>query len=118
MPTPHKHAALIKAWADGATIEYLDRGVDWGPTGTAGPTWDVSVEYRIKPTDKFQVLAYKPVRDGNGWVSNRPTFQLDPAATQWSLGRTDGESNQLFLFDTYKDADAACRAVNKSLTNS
>lgn len=45
---PHKHAAVIKAWADGATIEYRC---------TLSPTWGVidepafqkDVEYRVKP---------------------------------------------------------------------
>jgi hypothetical protein len=28
---PHKHAELIKAWADGAEIEWRIKGVDWMP---------------------------------------------------------------------------------------
>lgn len=29
MGTPHKHAALIKAWADGALIQYKDGYGTW-----------------------------------------------------------------------------------------
>jgi len=55
MPTPHKHAELIKAWADGATIQVLTD--DTGPSGetgnswktTAYPGWFTTYQYRIKP---------------------------------------------------------------------
>lgn len=47
---PHKHAALIKAWADGAEIEtwycghwYLNKNPDWS---------DSRYEHRIKPEPK------------------------------------------------------------------
>lgn len=46
MPTPHKHAEVIKAWADGAEIEYEDCG--WHDC-TESPVWDEETEYRIKP---------------------------------------------------------------------
>lgn len=48
MSKPHKHAELIKAWADGAEIEMFAR-----PFGKwmedDNPSWDVDSEYRIKP---------------------------------------------------------------------
>ena len=48
MNKPHKHAALIKAWADGAEIEFLPSGSSvWGPY--TSPCWDWDGEYRIKP---------------------------------------------------------------------
>lgn len=45
--TPHKHADLIKAWADGAEIEFYDRfSKEWRvPTVL---TWEPATEYRIK----------------------------------------------------------------------
>ena len=51
MTTPHKHAALIKQWADGAEIEYFDTRTDqWESIGS--PMWDQYVDYRIKPEPK------------------------------------------------------------------
>ena len=54
MSTPHKHAALIHAWADGAEIE--SRGLaDRRPAGMnewkslTAPSWHADFEYRIKP---------------------------------------------------------------------
>ncbi len=48
MNTPHKHAALIHAWADGAEIEFLDCDESkW--LRCSRPGWDPDTEYRIKP---------------------------------------------------------------------
>ena len=44
---PHAHAEYIKAWADGANIEFKDTSGDWWPV--AEPSW-LSKTYRIKPT--------------------------------------------------------------------
>jgi len=47
--TPHKHAALIKAWADGTAIQYLERSTcDW--KDDPSPVWNVNIHYRIKQT--------------------------------------------------------------------
>ena len=54
---PHKHAELIKAWADGAEIEFwstLDR--KWYQTDK--PSWDENKKYRIKSTKKKTVVRW------------------------------------------------------------
>ena len=53
MGTPHKHAEVIKAWADGATIEFrcpIGDGAwsDWQTLKSGSPTWDIRSEYRVK----------------------------------------------------------------------
>ena len=55
MKIPHKHAELIKAWADGAEIEVRDSS-EWQETTT--PTWRCYFEYRIKPEPKPDVVRY------------------------------------------------------------
>lgn len=55
----HKHYDLIKAWADGAQIEYLTRSKRWYYVSV--PCWDENTEYRIKPISKYQVLFYTHV---------------------------------------------------------
>lgn len=51
MKTPHKHADLIKAWADGAKIEFRwDCLDDWRII--TSPLWDQDGDYRIKPEPK------------------------------------------------------------------
>lgn len=45
---PHKHAELIKAWADGATVQtWVDHAGKW--VDNFHPYWIESDEYRIKP---------------------------------------------------------------------
>lgn len=51
MGTPHKHAKLIKAWADGAKIQWLRPDGRWVDLQVA-PAWHTTDEYRIKPEPK------------------------------------------------------------------
>jgi hypothetical protein len=50
----HKHAELIKAWADGAKIQvcYIesDGSIYW--SNRENPAWDTDRDYRIKPEPK------------------------------------------------------------------
>jgi hypothetical protein len=54
MKTPHKHAALIKAWADGAEIEKRV-GNEWDKHEWCD-IWAHDSEYRIKPTPKPDIV--------------------------------------------------------------
>ena len=63
---PHKHAELIKAWADGAEIEqrHLDCFENtWSDWYYFTNTWKEkdSVEYRIKPKPKPDVVKMSAV---------------------------------------------------------
>jgi len=49
---PHKHAELIKAWADGAEIQYRYY------MNEENPDWNLDREYRIKPEPKPDVVRY------------------------------------------------------------
>jgi len=70
MNKPHKHAELIKAWADGAEIEYLIRNTEWRTT--TQPAWDQSTEYRIKKNIVKTVgyRRYYYVENDNYYVSS------------------------------------------------
>ena len=49
---PHKHAELIKAWADGAEIQYTS-SLDYDEwTDCPAPQWGEQSFYRIKPKQK------------------------------------------------------------------
>jgi hypothetical protein len=52
---PHKHAAFIHAWAEGAEIE-VAYGVGW--QGVLEPRWLEQVDYRVKPTTKPDSVAH------------------------------------------------------------
>lgn len=53
--TKHKWHKEIKAWADGAEIEYKD-GYAWWDAGD--PEWNDDGEYRIKPQTKEPQYLY------------------------------------------------------------
>ena len=58
MKTPHKHAELIKAWADGAEIQYrYNANIPWHDA-TSPQWWEYDCEYRIKPAPKPDQVVY------------------------------------------------------------
>ena len=98
---PHKHAELIKAWADGAEIEWKDSFGDWHSVGK--PRWESEdFEFRIKPEPKPDLVMYSRVlsmqehKDGvyYAWVSNAYTQM--PSCKNDNLKLTfDGETGEL-----------------------
>jgi hypothetical protein len=82
---PHKHAEVIKAWADGAEIEYrYEWNQEWLSCG-GHPDWFDNAEYRIKPEPKpdfyksYLVFTNRIYSEGDllplkGWT--KPNLQL------------------------------------------
>jgi hypothetical protein len=62
MNKPHKHADIIKAWADGAKVQVknvsISQAADW--LDVNNPSWDTANEYRIKPRE-FEDGAWYPI---------------------------------------------------------
>lgn len=89
---PHKHAKLIKAWADGAEIEYTQIGdiqQQWMPI-FEGWSWDNKLvdKYRIKPQPKPDV-----VQIWNANPNEAPNYRL---TGKYNLKLTfDGETGEL-----------------------
>jgi hypothetical protein len=52
----HKHYDLIVAWANGATIEYLNSDGYW--TLTSSPSWNEYQRYRVKLEPKPDIVEY------------------------------------------------------------
>jgi hypothetical protein len=72
---PHKHALLIKAWADGYEIQqWLDYLQVWDDD--ENPKWDRHTEYRIKPLEKvrYLILNYPST---NKWFETDVPFKHD-----------------------------------------
>lgn len=64
--TPHKHANLIKAWADGAKIQFLQTStLTW--KDSENPMWHIDTEYRIKP-EPIVTYAYFGIGEGQGFT--------------------------------------------------
>ena len=93
--TPHKHADIIKAWADGAEIQHrLDNRDEWYTIPVAGktqcaPAFKPEWEYRIKPqTIRYRNFLWNP---SCGWDKGRKVIcvcseqeQLDQPRDQWA----------------------------------
>ena len=71
MGKPHKHAELIKLWADGAEIQWRWGHIndEWETTTT--PHWQSDCEFRIKPQPKPDYVVYPSV--ANSWEGNEKT---------------------------------------------
>lgn len=82
---PHKHAELIKAWADGATIEGKWSGRFWEVE--VNPAWHEQVEYRIKPEPKPDVVRFFIIDDYAMWQTHD-----EKASLKLTL---DGETGKL-----------------------
>lgn len=63
MGTPHKHAELIKAWADGAEIQWFNP-IEKSWRDVKNPFWSINTKYRIKPEPKK--VQYRFFEDSNG----------------------------------------------------
>ena len=65
----NKHKELVDAWSKGAEIQYHSEDEGW--VYTENPTWDLNIEYRIKPTKleiedcSFNEIEYKLNRLGS-----------------------------------------------------
>jgi hypothetical protein len=80
---PHKHAEVIKAWADGKDIEIrLTPESAW--VDTTKPSWDEHFEYRVKPVGSPDKLVYAYV------TSNATFMEVDPK-----------NANAIFCFDGF-----------------
>jgi hypothetical protein len=88
---PHKHAELIKAWADGAQIQVKAHKLVW--EDRENPLWDTDSEYRIKPEPKPDVVKHFFV-ESHFWAGIRlsEASQLDTPVLSITF---DGETGKL-----------------------
>jgi len=49
MKNKRPHSKLIKAWANGAVIQFRDSDNRWQDYWNNDPSWEEDAEYRIKP---------------------------------------------------------------------
>jgi hypothetical protein len=88
MKKPHKHAELIKAWADGAEIQWFDEcDQEWWDTST--PSWKAHVEFRIKPEPKPDVVYYG--------VCDQEAARLRVTELEWCFTKLNDEGDLIKL---------------------
>lgn len=93
MAKPRIHAELIKAWADGATIQYMDQD-QWFDAVENRPQWSVNRKYRVKPEPKPDVVVYKWINQ-NGKTFAKTFDQHDHRPDANLMLVLDGETGQL-----------------------
>lgn len=96
---PHIHAELIKAWADGAKIQFKNMDGEWQDCTTT-PGWSVLSLYRIKPEPKPDIVRYARAsfteydwNSPNSVINNR-----DKTVSFWSKSKR-GSDNVKATFD-------------------
>jgi len=91
---PHKHAELIKAWADGADIEHFSVPARlW--MYTAHPAWNPENQYRIKPEPRPDVVYYGVFdRSANGALLDAAFTMFSDQGDQIKI-TFDGETGKL-----------------------
>jgi hypothetical protein len=69
---PHKHAELIKAWADGAEIQYKNHLTKDSWRDVVMPNWLELTEYRVKPTPKPDYVHFLRIgHSGTAYVADQ-----------------------------------------------
>ena len=70
--TPHKYAAVIKAWADGAEVQYRTNGQavwqDWVSTSYI-PSFRADVEWRLMPAPVKLMYRVALMKDRNDFFT-------------------------------------------------
>lgn len=81
MNTPHKHAEVIKKWADGAKIQYKPTGTfEWDDIDK--PSWFENVQYRVKPNKVKGWINIYP--SNGGWVPGSGVYASKEEAKRTS----------------------------------
>lgn len=89
---PHKHAELIKAWADGAEIESQRNDGTWV---IVEPAWSEQCEYRIKPESKPDIESYLVFsKSVGGWMEFTDYATLGGVEDELRIVR-DGKTNKI-----------------------
>lgn len=99
--TSHKHADVIKAWADGATVQVKGYYTDQWKTisDCETPVWHSELEYRVKPEPKPDVITYACIK---GMCEHRRPDVICSSNNNWNLDCRPSYTNKAnvkFTFD-------------------
>jgi len=87
---PHIHAEVIKAWADGAKIEFLElMSGHW--FYTSNPDWHIEQQYRVKPVTKPDVVRYVNYYGGSFGI----LFSSSEEINSFKVKRQDAQTLEL-----------------------
>lgn len=92
----HKWANEIKAWADGAEIEFLSESC-WFDADN--PEWNEDTQYRVKPQPKEPQYLYAYEKIDNGNIQFSPRLQIHGSAFEYigKIPLIEDENNEFTL---------------------
>lgn len=93
--TPHKHAKVIKAWADGKVIEYSVDEIHWDVCGQ--PEWSNRLFYRVKVGKKPNVIRYVTIKKGK--KNSYPTIFISSDVDYTTSNSYTSKPNAIMTFD-------------------
>lgn len=116
MPTPHKHAAIIKAWADGVEVQ-VSTNAGWYDLDF-NPNWCDFNQYRIKPEPAAPkwpqtTMTAPEIRD---WFQSTCLTPAQMAVIINGVNNAIGkecQSGALVPADKVRDIEAKARAEGK-----
>lgn len=114
-PTPHPHAELIKAWANGAKIQLKVRDAEkW--IDTDFPAWTQCHEYRVKP-EEHSNEPWKPKKGEKYYylMISYDGFELYSTTCGEYIGDNIGIDEMGNCFRTEEEAKAAVERVKAAL---
>lgn len=109
-PKPRPHAELIKAWADGFTIQTTRRNGEWEDIDL--PSWNEKFEYRIRPDNE----PWSPKTDEKYFYLDVFNGEFCAVDNTWNSTDTDyalRRNNN--IFPTKEEAEAAIPLVESAL---
>lgn len=82
----HKHCDLIKAWADGETVQAFDTALlTWVDITTyIQPSWHPEVQYRIKPREldiKYKLMQQAVAEYKEKWITTDEIVKVPTRVT-------------------------------------
>lgn len=90
--TPHKHAEVIKEWADGLDVEVLFNGA-WHPEPY--PKWDLQREYRVKQKKAIANNTAPEFLHRAATIMEERGKQYDKPGGERSMGKTVAAFNEI-----------------------
>ena len=96
----HKHAEIIKAWADGAEIQYKNSIGLWTEFSNKYSVWNENDEYRIKPSLKSDYQSFLS-RSNDGWKETAFGCFIGKPIEGFVITR-NGETNEIKSVEVLK----------------
>lgn len=77
MTKARPHAKLIKAWADGAVIQFYHPHAEWTDCPDNIPAWSENMRYRVKPGVKPDIVSNVIMDFSHSWKNAKIRVQWE-----------------------------------------